>query len=183
MSEQLLKAIILLFAILAKIDGLSKDERITIRNFLFSRLNEETANYYFSLFSQLIAQYEKKESQISPEDKKIEEIRELEKISRQINHELTQHQKIVLILDVITLSIADGRISKGEEEIIHSIGKSIRVNADDMEGVKSFALAQGMNDFDQGMFLIAASSRKGLSDQVKFIENPNIDGFIAFLGT
>ena len=182
MSEQLLKAIILLFAILAKIDGLSKDERLTIRNFLFSRLNEETANYYFALFNQLIAQYEKKESRISPEEKKAEEIRELEKISKQINHELTQHQKIILILDVITLSIADGRISRGEEEIIYAIGKSIRIGSEEIDAIKSFALAQKLDDFDQERFLIVAASRKGLPHQAKFIENGNIDGFIAFLG-
>jgi uncharacterized tellurite resistance protein B-like protein len=165
MSEQLLKAIILLFAILAKIDGLSKDERFTIRNFLFSRLNEETANYYFTLFNQLIAQYEKQESRISPEEKKTEEIRELEKISKQINHELTQHQKIILILDVITLSIADGRISRGEEEIIYAIGKSIRVGSEDIDAIKSFALAQRTNDFDQERFLIVAATRKGIPEQ------------------
>ncbi|MBR9998427.1 MAG: ATP-binding cassette domain-containing protein [Cyclobacteriaceae bacterium] len=182
MSEQLLKAIILLFAILAKIDGLSKDERITIRNFLYSRLNDATASYYFSLFNQLITQYEKRESRISQEEKIREEKRELEKISRQINNELTQHQKIVLIMDIIALSMADGRITKGEEEIIYSICKAIRIKREDIDAVKSFAMAQGIQDFDNDMFLVIASDRNGISRKTRFIENPNIEGFIACLG-
>jgi len=181
MSEQLLKAIILLFAILAKVDGLSKDERKTIRNFLYSRLNEATANYYFSLFNQLIAQYEKKEGRIGIEEKKTEEKRELEKISNQINHELTQHQKIVLILDVIALSIADGKISHGEEKIIHSIAKSIRIKTEDIDAIKSFALATQKSDFNHNWFLIIAASRNGIHDNTKFIKLANLDGFIAIL--
>jgi ABC transport system ATP-binding/permease protein len=182
MSEQLLKAIILLFAIIAKVDGLSKDERITIRNFLYNRLNDATAGYYFSLFNQLIAQYEKREGKIGLEEKIREEKRELEKISRQINHELTQHQKIVLILDIISLSMADGKISKGEEDIIYSICKSIRIRRDDVDAIKSFALAGKMEDFEDDRFLVVAPHRNGLSERTRFIETINLEGFIAFLG-
>jgi len=181
MSEQLLKAIILLFAIIAKIDGISKNERVTIRNFLFNRLNESTANYYFSLFNQLIAEYERKEKMISSDKKEREEQRELEKISNQINNELTQHQKIVLILDVITLTIADGKITTGEEEILYKIGNAIRIEHEDIDAVKSFALATKKMDFNKNIFLIVASSKSDLNDNVNFITLPNLDGFIAIL--
>ena len=50
MSEQLLKAVILLFAILAKVDGVSEDEKTNIKNFLLNRLNEKTALKYYDLF-------------------------------------------------------------------------------------------------------------------------------------
>ncbi len=181
MSEQLLKAIILLFAIIAKIDGVSKNERTTIRNFLFNRLNEATASYYFSLFNQLIAEYERKEKMISATQKKTEEKRELEKISNQINNELTQHQKIELILDVITLTIADGKITRGEAEILYKIGKAIRIDNKDIDVIKSFALATKKMDFNSKFFLIVASSKSDLDDQANFIFLPNLDGFIAIL--
>ena len=40
MSEQLLKAVIRLFALLAKVDGITKYEKTTIKDFLLDKLNE-----------------------------------------------------------------------------------------------------------------------------------------------
>jgi hypothetical protein len=116
MSEQLLKAVILLFAILAKVDGVSEDEKANIKNFLLNRLNEKTALKYYDLFINLIEVYQQQSIKMSAEEKKISEKQEVEKICRQINAELTHHQKIVLSLDLIMLTIADGRISSKEEK-------------------------------------------------------------------
>ena len=87
----------------------------------------------------------------------------------------------MLIADVIALSIADGKISQGEEKIIHSIGKSIRIKRDDIDAIKSFALASQKTDFEHDWFLILAASKNGIREKTKFIELANLEGFIAIL--
>lgn len=181
MSEQLLRAIIRLFAILAKADGISEDEKKTIRNFLLERLNEDTAMHYYSLFNQLIEEYERKESKSSPEQKQEEEKIEIEKISNQINNELTQQQKIVLILDVTTLVIADRKITAEEERLVEKIGKAIRVDQQDIESMKAFALANKPRDFDSEIFLIAGPSAGEVPEKAHYLPLPNLDGFLAVL--
>ena len=181
MSEQLLKAIILLFAILAKVDGVSKDEQNTIRNFLLSRLNEATALRYFELFNKLIEVYQQESARMSPEEKKQKERQEVEKICKQINAELTHHQKIVLSLDLIMLTIADGTISAKEEALLNLIARQIKVDAEDIQSIKNFAQADSATALEEDISLIIASNEEVLNVHGRNIRVSNIDGFIAIL--
>jgi hypothetical protein len=51
MSEELLKAIIQLFAIVAR-ERITEDERSKIKDFLRLHLNREATNYYLKLFDE-----------------------------------------------------------------------------------------------------------------------------------
>ena len=181
MSEQLLKAIILLFAILAKVDGVSKQEIETIKNYLLSRLNEKTALRYFDLFNKLIEVYQQESRKFSPEEEKVNQQREVEKICRQINAELTHHQKIVLSLDLITLTIADGKISFKEYALLNEIAKEIKVDLQDIDSIKAFALAEDPEDLDEDITLIIASEKALFSHHPRNLQINNIDGFISIL--
>ena len=60
MSEQLLKAVIHLFAMLAMIDGVAENERQKIYGFLLSRLNRESADAFLALFEDYVRRGEGK---------------------------------------------------------------------------------------------------------------------------
>ena len=60
MSEQLLKAIIELLAIVAIEDDVTEDERLSVENFLLQNLNKEETKKYMSLFDKFAAAIEKK---------------------------------------------------------------------------------------------------------------------------
>lgn len=181
MSEQLLKAIILLFAIQAKVDGVSEDEKETIRAFLLNRLNENTANSYYDLFKSLIEVYSQEDRIRSAEEKTENERKEVEKICRQINAELTHHQKIVLILDLVTLIMADGRISSKEDELLDHIAGQIKVDPQDIESIKSFALAKDPASMDPDISLIIASGKNFLEIHPRNIQVHKLDGYITVL--
>ena len=55
MSEELLKAIVQLFAIVAK-ERITEDERANIKEFLSIHLNQESTRYYLSLFDDFCKQ-------------------------------------------------------------------------------------------------------------------------------
>ena len=179
MSEQLLKAIIRLFAILARVDGITFEEINSIKNFLLSRLNMEAATKYFKLFNSIVDEYDKEN--LSPERKVDNVTNAIEKISHQINAELTHSQKIVLILDVITLTIADGQISEREEALVIRIGKAIKVNIEIIQFIKTFALAKSPTDLNHENFLIISADDKNINDKINYIKLPNLSGFIAVL--
>jgi ABC transport system ATP-binding/permease protein len=55
MSEEILKALMQLFAIIAKQDvGLSENEREFVQNFLKQQLNESSVKEYLTLFDSFI---------------------------------------------------------------------------------------------------------------------------------
>ena len=147
MSEQLLKTIIRLFALLAKVDGITEYERTTIKEFLLNKLNEEQAIKYFELFEELAA---------LPDSDESNKYAEILKTSRRINIEFTQQQKIILVLDLVSLMIADGMISEGEKEIVGMIGEAIRMEQEIIDTLTAFAVANDIQDFDAPHFLIVA---------------------------
>ena len=53
MSEELLKAIVQLFAIVAK-ERITDDERANIKDFLSLHLNQEGTRYYLNLFDEFV---------------------------------------------------------------------------------------------------------------------------------
>ncbi|MFC2123240.1 ATP-binding cassette domain-containing protein [Bacteroidota bacterium] len=172
MSEQLLKAVIRLFALLAKVDGITEYEKTTIKEFLLHKLNEDQALKYFEFFEELLA---------LPEPEESDKYSEILKTSRQINIEFTQQQKIILVLDLVSLMIADGMISEGEKEIVGKIGEAIRMEQEIIDTLTAFAMANDIQEYNANHFLIVADNEDTIPDQAKRISEPGLDGFIAIL--
>jgi ABC-type multidrug transport system ATPase subunit/uncharacterized tellurite resistance protein B-like protein len=179
MSEQLLKAIIRLFALLAKVDGISEFERNTIRDFLNDRLNQESVSKYLEFLSLVETEY----ANLPPAGGNLQdpETAEILRIAAEINLELTHQQKIVLMLDLVTLMVADNEIKDKEVEIVNTIGKSIKVNQSDIDDLTAFAIAATSSDFNKDTFLIISSDSAELPSGAHHLKVANLDGIITVL--
>ena len=72
MSEEILKALMQLFAIIAKQDeGVVTNEREYVVNFLTQQLNDEAVKEYINLFDQHAGLLDEKEEEAEGEPKKI----------------------------------------------------------------------------------------------------------------
>ena len=181
MSEQLLKAIIRLFVLLAEVDGISEFERNTIRKFLNERLNQDSVQKYLEYLGEI----EKEYSKFIPETEQasVEDIytKEIIRVANQVNTELAHQQKIVLMLDLVTLMVADNVIEDREVEIVNTIGKAIRVDQSDIDALTAFAIAVKAEDFNHESFLIIAAQKDNLPEKASYFEAPNLDGLITVL--
>ncbi|MDN4165665.1 ATP-binding cassette domain-containing protein [Cytophagales bacterium LB-30] len=167
MSEQLLQAIIRLFALVAKEDSVTEQERKNIEGFLLGHLSEEMAEKYLTLFDQLSALQDSNESQ------------EITEICAQINRELKQAQKLVLILQLIELIQSDGDISPKERELVFTISEGIKITPHDTEKIFQLVGARTVSDLDDSSFLViqdTPSVRSAHSLEVK-----HLSGFIGIL--
>ncbi|MEQ8573417.1 MAG: hypothetical protein RIB63_05115, partial [Fulvivirga sp.] len=73
MSEELLKAIIQLFAIVAR-ERVTEDERANIKEFLAVHLNQESSGYYLKLFDNHCTEYkvEEKKDELDVDDETLQ---------------------------------------------------------------------------------------------------------------
>ena len=96
MSEEILKALMQLFAIIAKQDtGSSKEQKEFINFFLHSQLNELKCNEYLTLYEDFLGTKESQGQEKEPEKKLTsmkDSVRTLS-ICKKINKTLTQKQK------------------------------------------------------------------------------------------
>lgn len=171
MSEPLLRAILRLFAVVAKEGDVTRQERDQIRIFLQEHLSHSAVETYLHFFDEIT-----KSPQMAVSD--AEKIKQL---CQEINPELTQKQKIIIILDLVSIIQADGHISETEALLVNAIGESFKIGLQGIEAIKMFVLGNAVSDLDNEHILIVDSSRQSTFAKAKHFVREHLDGFIAIL--
>ena len=175
MSEQLLKAILELLAIVAIEDDVTEEEREAVHNFLLQNLNKEESERYMSSFDQFAAHIDGKFHSGSFDSKA-----EINTLTSRINQELTIQQKIVIVLNLAELIIADGNISERELELVYYIGESFKFSSKVVDHIRAFVVNNEKDKLNTANILIADAEDPNESSDAKHIKKPHLDGFIAF---
>jgi ABC-type multidrug transport system ATPase subunit/uncharacterized tellurite resistance protein B-like protein len=171
MSEPLLRAILRLFAVVAKEGDVTRQERDQIRIFLEEHLSHSSVDPYLNFFDEIT-------KNLAGSTGDIQKIREL---CQEINPELTQKQKIVIILELVSIIQADGHISETEEKFVNIIGESFRINPAEIEAIKIFVLGKTASDVDDHHFLIVDASAFSAFSKAKHVMRDHLNGFIVIL--
>jgi ABC-type multidrug transport system ATPase subunit len=175
MSEALLQAIIKLFAIVAKEDEVTADERIQIEDFLNTHLNKNAVGGYMQQFDEYSG------SLPVGEGHQEQELANINDLCGKINQELTQQQKIVIILELIGIILADGEISTREEELVTNIGNAFNVSKEEIEDIKAYVIGENEADLNFKHILIVNNQEGNPSKSHFQITRPEINGLIAIL--
>ncbi len=184
MSEELLKAIIQLFAIVVR-ERITDDERTNIREFLCLHLNQETTVYYLKLFDEYCKIQEiayQEETSLDVETQQfVQDWAKIMQIVKQVNQALTMQQKLVLVVKIIELLFVDNHISERQGNLIFYIGQALKIPREDVHAVQSFVMGQDIDDLASKNVLIIDEG----SDQEPYpgprIIAKNLTGLIAIL--
>lgn len=172
MSEQILKAIIQLLAIVAKEDDLTQDEKRAIEDFLLESVSNEDARRYMKLFKQLVD-----ESIASASD----EISRINVICDKINSEQTIQQKTIIILDLIELIAADKHISDREDELVYHISERLNIERKRTDLIKAFVTINDRNKINSSNVLIIDDGKETLPEKCKRIVVKDLEGYLSVL--
>lgn len=173
MSELILKSLLRLFAVVAKQDQVTRQEREQIRIFLKDHLNESKVEEYLVLFDEYVTALGKME--------KGDETDHLIEICEEINQGLTQKQKVIIVLDLVRVVLADATVSPREEELINLICKSFKVSPEDLAAIKTFVIAREASHVDYPALLIIDSNEDAAFKQALHIKRRHLKGFIELL--
>jgi len=185
MSEELLKAIIQLFAIVAK-ERVTEAERNNIKEFLSVHLNQEASGYFLNLFDSYCAEgnLSQNDELSNIDDQTLEFVDDWGKImaiSKQVNAALTMQQKAVLIIKIIELVFADGEISERQGNLIFYIGEALKVSREDMYCLRSFVLGQDLEELSSKNILVIDEGSGDYEFKGPRIVQKNLTGLIAIL--
>jgi ABC-type multidrug transport system ATPase subunit/uncharacterized tellurite resistance protein B-like protein len=172
MSEPILKAIIRLFAIVAKEDLVNKQERDQIAMFLNDHVGQRAVGAHLKFFDDYCHEI----ANHNPG----QEAGDIDDICKSINIEVAQKQKMVIMLELLSIVMADGTMSPREKDLSTRIGGALNVSPADQELIKKYVLGKTGSELDDESILIIDSTpaRTGLS---KFIHREHLDGLIAIL--
>lgn len=175
MSEPLLKAILRLFAVAAREDEVTHQEREQIRIFLDEHLSQSAVDSYLNLFDEYSQSLSSKSSDLH------DELKTLDSLCNEVNADLTQKQKVVIILELINIIQADGSISAREEQLLNAIGANFKISASDIGAIKTFVLGTDASKLDHPQILVIDSSPAGSLKTSYHIQRNHLSGFIAVL--
>ncbi len=171
MSEEILNAIINLLAIVAREDQVTIDERASIEHFLRNNLNEQTALTYLKLFDQIA----------SDQSSTVSEHEKIKEICFKINHEQTAQQKVVIILNLIVLIAADGRVSNREKDLLYLISEEINISSKITDLIKAFVLFQERSKISSRNLLIIDNGAHSIPEKCQRIIRDTFGDFIMVL--
>ncbi len=168
MSEPVLKAILRLFAIVAKDGDVTQQERDHILAFLTDHLGRKSVMEHMAFFDTY------------SEDLGDRTGKQVEALCEEINLEVTQKQKAVILLELMSVVLADGVITEQERRYVRTIGNSLNVGNKEIDLITHFILGLVRHEFDSESILIidAVKDRPG---SCKHIYREKLQGMIAIL--
>ncbi len=175
MSEPLLQAILRLFAIVAKEDTVTHQERDQIKFFLEEHLSQIAVGRYLKMFEEYIQALPPK-SEGSHHD-----LERVNALCKEVNPELTQKQKIVIVLELINIIQADGNISEQEDMLMRAIGLNFKISDQEVDSIETFVLGKESTKLDHEHILVIDPSVSSAFKKSKHIHKGHLRGFIAIL--
>src|SRR6188768_1610323 len=143
MSEEILKALTQLFAIITKQDGgVTQRERQFVINFFQTELDQDSIKEYVDLYDQFSG-YGKNEEDDGKA--KLTSVRDSVKtlgICKKINKTLTQKQKVVVLTKLLELVGSDKNFSPQRREIINTVSTVFNIVQDEYTLIESFVITE-----------------------------------------
>lgn len=169
MSEEILKALMQLFAIIAKQDdGISDIERVFVANFLKQQLNKETVDEYLILFEKYLDSGTDGKIKLTSVKDSVKTLG----IAKKINHTLTQKQKVIVLIRLFEFINTEKKITSQRIAIINTVAEVFNIPVDEIISIRQFVLlteeiTQNTND---NILIISADENKKDSRHFIFAE-------------
>lgn len=190
MSERILRALMQLFAIIAKVDELpedSVDDTITssrgrkiVKLFLSQELNAELVKQYIKVFDEYLQTHHgvKKKKDGRKKRTSVNSVKIL-RICSEINQELTQRQKFIVLVRIIEFIQANDEITEQELEFVNTVGDAFNVNKEEYNTIYKFVEASPSTllDVPNVMYL-----NKELSERWEHAKQMRVDGLDGTIG-
>lgn len=142
MSERILKALMQLFAIIAKIDTTAENEEPinrsahqVIRSFLKVELISSNIDQYLDLFDYYFEELRSRKKSKNGELGKRTSVNSVKvlRICNDINKELANNQRFIVLMRIMELAIQDGDTTDLELDFLMTIAESFNIDADEFQ--------------------------------------------------
>lgn len=192
MSERILRALMQLFALVARVDEVSNGDeppseiqsskgKEIIEAFLKTQLASSDINKYLNIFNERLNATRKVVFTRDMDKKRSarQSVKAL-KICAEINKELTQRQKIIVLIRMFEFIHLDGVLSRKELDFVHTVADSFNINPHEYELIKEFI------DFDgdirsEDHHLVYYLNKIPTESKAHFVKIKQLDSPLIFL--
>jgi len=162
MSEEILKALMQLFALVAVPDKEAEPRRKIVHNYLSLNLNSQLIEEYLHLFDEHQKAYREKlkEKDRIPKLYAASSVKVL-RIATAINEELTYYQKIIVIIQLLEfLQSGNQGISETEETFVQTVAETFNLSSGEYRSIKEFIVNEIPSPKDNKNILVIGGEKK-----------------------
>jgi len=137
MSERILRALMQLFAIIAKVDGISNTGRQIVESFLRQQLSQDQVSTYLDLFDHFLESHQSSTKKKDGTAKRtaLNSVKVL-RICSEINQELIQPQKIIVLIRLLEFIYSSNEISEQEFEFVNTVAETFNIPSEEFHLLK-----------------------------------------------
>ncbi|MCI0523352.1 MAG: ATP-binding cassette domain-containing protein [Bacteroidales bacterium] len=166
MSEEILRAMMELFALIVKQDGgMLQSEMNYVSGFLNKQLPHKSASEYMRLFLENAGPLQVNKPITEGETASVRDSIRILNLCNQINRTLSQEQRVIALLRCFELIDSDKQYTPQRMNIINTIAEVFRVSQEEFNSIWLFAREEEEDKFnDTAIKLIGAGSTEGGPD-------------------
>lgn len=182
MSERILKALMQLFAIVARVDGISNSGRAIVQAFLKLQLPLEMVEHYLKLYDEFLESHHQISQRKEGARKRtsVNSVKVL-KICTQINSELTQPQKLVVLIRLLEFVNANAEITEQEMEFVSTVAETFNIEKEEYQLCVQFVHGKQSDVPNTPNILIVSNHQHPAYDKTKHIYSDGISGHLVVL--
>lgn len=132
MSENILRALMQLFAIIARVETESDSDenegRRIVRLFLMQQLSQKLVNNYLKVFDEFLEQHQPSANKKSARKKTSVASVKVLRICTNINEELTQRQKFVVLLRLLEFIYTHDEVTEQEIDFVSTVSETFNID-------------------------------------------------------
>jgi len=180
MSESILKALVHLFALIANFDNhsVSGGARAIVESFLKNQFGQALTDEYMILFDTYYEQHQSKtdKKRLSSNSVKILAI------CSQINEELYQEQKFLVVLQLLEFIHFGGNVNELEIGFIDTVSEAFNLEKDEYEDCKAIILYAAKDVPNQkNLLIVSGDDKERLGVPYQYAFHENLGGDLIFL--
>ncbi len=187
MNESILKALMQLFAIIANVneDGVSHDARNIVESYLRQQLGQTITENYMKLFDQYVETH-MQDAKAGKKGKKRIAMNSVKVllICENINKQLHQKEKIIVVMRLLEYVNEDGHITQNEFDFITLVADTFNIEREEFKRIELFTFGKPQEIEDKNSIIIIDSNPETAeekNDGIKHIVKENLDGRILIL--
>src|SRR6267154_1237276 len=183
MSEEILKALTQLFAIISKQDGgATENERRFVINFFQQELDQDSIKEYLELYD-TYSGYTKQGTVAEEEKNKLTSVKDSVKtlgICKKINKTLTQKQKAVVLIKLLELIGSDKNFTPQRIEIINTVSTVFNIDQEEYKLIETFIIQEQVGQINYKDILVVDSTESKSAENQKH-SHAHIEGQLIFM--
>ncbi len=182
MSEEILKALTQLFAIITKQDGgVTERERQFVINFFQTELDRDSIKEYIELYDQFSGYGKTDEDDGKSKLTSVKDSVKTLGICKKINKTLTQKQKVVVLIKLLELVSTDKNFSPQRMEIINTVSTVFNIDKDEYQLIESFVTTEDAKSLDYSDIILLNSAAYAEEGKHHKHVHGHIEGTLVFM--